>query len=218
MGRHSKVDRPAPPRPDGRTSTGSHRAVGRTPRRRIAAWPIVCTVLVALLGMGWLGLSWADGVLASRAEAQASSCQEGDATLRVVVTPSAEQPVTAAAARWNEARTVVRAHCVHVEVEAMPSRRVLDALAGATNLDAIGGMPAGWLPESSWWISELTQNRPEMIASPAESVTSARGADYPFLGLSGEGIDVVQKHAMQSFRAFLLEPTQQADFAAAGIG
>jgi hypothetical protein len=224
MGRHSRAEPPAPPSPptppspDSCTSTGTHRAIGRSPRRGIAAWPIACAALVALLGLGWFGWHWADGLLNRRAEAQASSCAEGDAFLRVVVTPSAEKAVEEAANRWNQADTVVRGHCIRINVDAVASRKVLDALTGRTSLDSIGDMPAGWIPESSWWISELDTTNPQLIASPAQSVATARSADYPFLGLSGEGIGVVHKHATQSFRAFLLEPAQQEIFAREGLG
>ncbi|UJW30797.1 hypothetical protein L3Q67_37245 [Saccharothrix sp. AJ9571] len=198
------------------SATGSHRAIGKR-RRRVATWPIACLVLVALLGLGWLGWGWASGELNSRAEAQAASCAEGDASLRVIVTPSAEAPVKAAATRWNDAKTVVHGHCVNITVDAMASQRVLDALLGQSELTSIRGMPAAWLPETSWWISELTTKKPEMIGSPAQSVASARSADYPYLGLSGNGVDDVQKRAAQTFRGFLTEPAQQADFAAAGL-
>jgi hypothetical protein len=206
------------PVPDALTSTGSHRAIGKAAsRRRIAAWPIACVVLVGLLVLGWFGWNWADGVLNSRAEAQAAACAEGDASMRVVVAPSAEKPVTAAATRWNQAKTVVHAHCIHIGVQAIPSERVLNALKGRSNLDAIGGLPAAWLPETSYWISELTTAKPELVGSRPESVASARSADYPYLGLSGAGIDDVQNRAAQRFREYLQEPTQQADFTAAGI-
>jgi hypothetical protein len=217
MGRHNRVETPAPPSPDSCTSTGTHRAIGRGPRRKIAAWPIACMALVALLGLGWIGWTWADDMLNRRAEAQASSCAEGEAALRVVVTPSAEKAVTAAAQRWNQANTVVRAHCIRVDVDAVASRTVLDALTGKTGLESIDGLPAGWIPESSWWTSELDNTEPQLIGSPAESVASGGSADYPFLGLSGEGITVVHEHATQSFRAFLLEPAQQQLFADNGV-
>ncbi|GAB3482314.1 substrate-binding domain-containing protein [Amycolatopsis cihanbeyliensis] len=215
MGRHSRVEHPR--RLDERTTTGSHRAVGRKARRRVAPWPIACVALVALLVLGWMGWNWADGLLNSRAQAQGSGCAEGEATVNVVVTPTAHQPVRTGAARWNEADTVVRAHCVHVVVRAESSERVLDALAGRSDLAAIGGQPAAWIPESSWWVTELTTSKPELIAAAPESIAHARSADYPFLGLSGENVDTVQKHAAQSFRAFLLEPAQQAAFEQVGL-
>ncbi|OZM72519.1 hypothetical protein CFN78_15580 [Amycolatopsis antarctica] len=202
---------------DGETRfvTGHHRAIGKAARRRrVAKWPIACLVLVALVGLGWLGFSWAASESNTRAEAQAAKCTDGDSTLAVVVTPSAEKAVTAAAQRWNDAKTVVHAHCINVEVKAVPSEQVLGALSGKTGLDTIGGLPAAWIPESAYWVDELTANKPEIIGSPAESVASARSAEYRYLGLSGKGIDDVQKRAAQSFRGFLTEPAQQADFTA----
>lgn len=199
-------------------ATGSHRIVGKkAPRRRIATWPIACAVLAALIGLGVIGWNWADSELNSRAEAQAASCSGGTSQMRIVVTPSVQKPMTAAADRWNQAATVVHGQCVHVTIDAKPSSQVLDALVGRTNLDAIGGLPAAWLPESSYWVSELTTKKPEMIGSPAQSVANARSADYPFIGLTGQGIDDTVLRAAQTFREYLEQPAQQADFTAAGI-
>lgn len=197
---------------DTRYVTGHHRVVGKTKRRRVAKWPIACLVLVALVGLAWLGFTWAESESNSRAEAQAASCADGDSTLRIVVTPSAKQAVDAAAQRWNDQKKVVHAHCIRVEVQATPSQQVLDALAGNAGLDTIGGLPAAWIAESAYWVDALTSNKPEIIGSPAESVASARSAEYRYLGLSGQGVDDVQKRAAQSFRGFLLEPEQQAAF------
>ncbi|MEV6824305.1 hypothetical protein [Amycolatopsis sp. NPDC051102] len=199
-------------------ATGSHRIVGKkAPRRRIATWPIACMVLAALIGLGIVGWNWADNELNSRAEAQAASCDGGTAQMRIVVTPSVQKPITAAADRWNQAATVVHGQCVHIKIEAKPSAQVLDALVGRSNLDSIGGLPAAWLPESSYWVSELTTKKPEMIGSPAQSVANARSADYPFIGLAGSGIDDTALRAAQTFREYLEQPAQQADFVAAGI-
>lgn len=217
MGRHHRLDDPESDRLDGLTTTGTHRAVPGTRRRRIAAWPIACLTLVGLLVLGGMGWSWANGILNSRAEAEASRCVEGNTDVRIVVTPSAEQPVSSAATRWNQAGKVVHGHCVHVSVDAISSQEVLDALSGRSGLDTIGGLPTAWIPESSWWTSELTANKPALIGSPPQSVASARSADYPCLSLSGPGIDDVQQRAAQSFRAYLLEPAQQTGFARAGL-
>jgi len=174
-------------------------------------------VLAILIGLGVVGWNWADNELNSRAEAQAASCDGGTSHMRVVVTPSVEKPVAAAADRWNQAATVVHGQCVHVMVEAKASAQVLDALVGRAKMDSIGGLPAAWLPESSYWVSELTTKKPEMIGSPAQSVANARSADYPFIGLAGPGIDDIALRAAQTFREYLEQPAQQADFAAAGI-
>ncbi|WP_328616357.1 hypothetical protein OHS18_06920 [Amycolatopsis sp. NBC_00355] len=202
----------------GAEATGSHRIVGKkAPRRKIAGWPIACLVLAALIGLGIVGWNWADSELNSRAEAQAASCSSGTSHMRVIVTPSVQKPLTAAADRWNQAATVVHGQCVHVMIEAKASSQVLDALVGRANLNAIGGLPTAWLPESTYWISELNTKRPEMIGSPAQSVATARSADYPFVGLTGPGIDDTLLRAAQTFREYLEQPAQQADFAAAGI-
>jgi hypothetical protein len=217
MGRHHRLDDPEPDRFDGRTTTGTHRAIPGTTRRKVAAWPVACAALIGLLVLGGMGWSWANGILNSRAQAEASRCVEGNTTVRVAVTPSAEPPVSSAATRWNQAGKVVHGHCVHVTVDAIASQEVLDALAGRSNLDTIDGLPTAWIPESSWWTSELTATKPALVGSPPQSVASARSADYPCVVLAGGGIDDVQQRAAQSFRAYLLEPAQQAVFTRAGL-
>ncbi|PXY30156.1 substrate-binding domain-containing protein [Prauserella endophytica] len=219
MGRHSRVEEPATERPDARTTTtGTHRAVGKAARRRVAAWPIACVVLVGLLVTGWFGWNWADGVVASRAEAQASDCQEGDSVLRVVVAPAAAEPVTKSAMRWNDERTVVHGHCVTVDVHAAKSDRVLDALLGRGSSASLGGgTPAAWLPESASWAEKLAEGRPAIVGSQGQSVATGKQGDFPYVALAGDGVDATQQRAAQSFRAYLLAPEQREHFDEVGL-
>ncbi|WP_328610124.1 substrate-binding domain-containing protein [Amycolatopsis sp. NBC_00345] len=225
MGRHSLAEEPVPhpldpPKPQqGRgETTGSHRIVAKkAPRRRIAGWPIAVAGLVVLIALGVFGWNWADSVLNNRAEAQAASCTGGRSQIRVLVTPQIAKPVQTAAARWNQDLTVVHGSCVQVDVETKDSSDVLSALTGKTALDSIGGLPDGWIPESSSWSQQLSAAKPELIGSPSMSVASFAQSDYPFIGLAGASIDDTQQRGTQSFRAYLKEPTQQADFTAAGI-
>lgn len=212
MGRHSQVEDPGPEHPEhttSLTSTGSHRAIGKAAgRRRIAAWPVACLVLLGLLVAGWFGWNWADGVVASRAAAQATDCGEGNAMIRVAVDPSAQRPVSAAAQRWNATDTVVHGHCIRVHIEAAPDEQVLDSLLGRTAPSAIGGRPTAWVPRSAEAIDELARTRPDLIGSGAEPVAGGERG-YQLVTFTGDGIDAVQQRAAQSFRAYL----QQADFA-----
>ncbi|TWE28045.1 hypothetical protein [Prauserella muralis] len=198
------------------TTTGTHRAIGRT-RRRVAAWPIACAVLAALVAAGWFGWNWADGVLATRAEAQASDCAEGDAAIRVLADPGVTTPVAAAAKSWNDARKVVHGHCVRVDVQAVPADRVLDELLGKTGRSYVDGSAAAWVPESSSAVERLSSAKPGLIGSQPESVASGQGGDYPYVGLAQDGIDDVEQRAAQSFRAFLLDSAQRAAFTKAGL-
>ncbi|WP_084144617.1 substrate-binding domain-containing protein [Amycolatopsis jejuensis] len=225
MGRHNLAEEPVPhpldppKRSPGRSeTTGSHRIVGKKPpRRRIAKWPLVALGLAVLVTLGVVGWNWADSVLNNRAEAQAASCNGGRTDVRIVVTPQIAKPVEAAAARWNQDLTVVHGSCVHVAVESKPAAEVLGALTGTTPIDSIGGLPDGWIPESSYWVAQLAKAKPDAIGSPAMPIGSGPPADYPFVGLSGASIDETQQRGTQSFRAFLKEPAQLADFTAAGI-
>ncbi|HKS49075.1 MAG TPA: hypothetical protein VJT49_29000 [Amycolatopsis sp.] len=197
---------------DGTVATGHHRAVGTAAgRRRIAKWPIVTGVLVLLLGLGMLGWGWANNVLDSRTEAQAKACTEGDSTMKVVVAPGAVQPVSAAAAKWNEAKTVVHSYCVRIDVQSFASDHVYSALTGQ-NPDAIGGIPAAWIPEAGNWGDRLAAARPDLIGSPAEKLT----AGYTYIGLGGSAVDEVAVRAAQVFRDFLMQPAQQSAFSPTG--
>ncbi|WP_229874237.1 substrate-binding domain-containing protein [Amycolatopsis deserti] len=192
-------------------ATGSHRVIGET-KRGIAKWPIVAASFVVLLVLGLLGWGWADSILNSRAEAQASACAEGDSNLNVIAAPSVAPAVTAAAERWNQARTVVHAHCVHVHVQAIDDQRVLLALTGRGNIDSIGGQPAVWIPENTATITELTAAKPTLLTSPSESLATTATADYPCAVLTADDVDEVQQRASQVFRNYLQEPAQKADF------
>ncbi|QRP49637.1 substrate-binding domain-containing protein [Amycolatopsis sp. FDAARGOS 1241] len=230
MGRHSLAEEPVPhpldppKRPQGRSeTTGSHRIVAaKAPRRRIAKWPLACLGLVILVAVGVFGWNYADSVLNNRAEAQAATCTGTRTTVRVVVTPQIAQPVDTAAARWNSDLTQSHGACVHVDVESKPSADVLNALTGKTDVATIGGLPDGWIPESSYWITQLTNAKPALIGAPPMSIGSGKPADYPFVGLVGSSLggpatDENQQRATQTFRAYLKEPAQLAAFAAAGI-
>ncbi|HET6501892.1 MAG TPA: hypothetical protein VFG87_14125 [Amycolatopsis sp.] len=220
------------------TATGQHRIVGREPsgatgqhrvvgaavgRRRIATWPIVSGALAVFLVVGLLGWGWANNVLNSRAEAQANGCSEGSSTMRVVVAPGIAAPITSAAAKWNQANTVVHSHCVHIDVQAVDSTQVFDALTapGATpgaqpDSAAIGGVPAAWIPESgpqaTDWAGKLGTARPDLAPTAQPLATG-----YSYIELGSAVVDDVSARAAQVFRDFLLEPAQQADFSSAGL-
>lgn len=215
MGRHSMVEEPAPRPSDDRTSagrqrtgesTGYHRAVGKAaPRRRIAKWPLVAAAMITLVVVALFAWNWASNVVDTRTEAQAKSCAEGDSTMRVVVAPGAARAVSAAATKWNNARTVVHSHCVHIDVQTAPSDHAFDALTGHAGLDTIGGVPAAWIPEATDWADRLAGVRPDLVTAPAEPLTIG----YTYVCLGGPGLDEVAVRAAQVFRDFLLDPAQQ---------
>ncbi|WP_019812620.1 substrate-binding domain-containing protein [Saccharomonospora saliphila] len=199
------------------TTTGSHRAVGRAARRRVAAWPVACVVLIGLLVAGWFGWNWADGVMESRAAAQATDCPEGDAVVRVAAAPALAEPTTTAASRWNRHRTVVRDHCVRIHVHTADDADVFAVLTGTADAAGLGGAPSAWLPASEDWADRLAERRPDRLGSSPVPVASGDGGAHPYVGLAGETVEAVHQHAAQSFRAFLLRPAQQDTFVAAGF-
>lgn len=216
MGRHRRTSQRARSGSADVMSTGTHRATGKVPRRRVAAWPIISLVLVGLCVAGWFGWNWADGVLDHRAEVQAMACQKGEATIRLAVDPVVEQPIHVAAHRWNAEDIVVHGHCIHVEVQSMPSEEALNVLLEHDTSETTRDAPTAWVPESSAWVEQLSEQRPGLTAASSRSVASDAEGDYPYLPLTGN-VDGVQQRAAQSFRAFLLEPAQQTDFRAAGL-
>ncbi|MGW9306716.1 hypothetical protein ACWGPQ_01775 [Saccharomonospora azurea] len=212
-GRHRARQQPEPAQSV--TSTGTHRAAGR--RRGVAAWPIACVVLAGLLVAGWFGWNWADGVLESRAVAEVESCQAGDTTVRVAVDPALVDPVSTAADRWNREGTVVREHCVHVDVQAVPSAEVEAVLSGTADPADIGGYPTAWLPDSAERIDALAQQHPELIGSSGLTIASGPDGEHRYLAVAGPDTRDAQQHAAQSFQKFLLRPAQQQAFRAAGL-
>lgn len=187
-------------------STGYHRAVGKAAsRRKIAKWPLVAAAMVALVVIGLFAWNWASNVVDTRAEAQAKNCAEGDSTMRVVVAPGAARAVSAAATKWNDARTVVHSHCVHIDVQTVPSDQAFDALTGHVGLDTIGGVPAAWIPEATDWAGRLDTDRPDLVTAPSEPLT----AGYTYVCLGGPDLDEVAVRAAQVFRDFLLDPAQK---------
>ncbi|MCU1682952.1 MAG: hypothetical protein JWQ81_3691 [Amycolatopsis sp.] len=224
MGRHTLQEDPVPHQPEPREdvestyTTGTHRAIGKAaPRRGVAKWPIACLVLVGLIVVGVFGWNWASGELNNRAEAAAASCTAGSASITVVVAPAVLKPIQEAADSWDQSNTVVDDHCVHADILAKTSQQMLDALSGQTSVDSVGGLPDAWIPESTYWGSQLQARNPALIGSLPQSLTSTISADYPFLGLSGTSISETQMRAAQSFRAFLQQPAQKATFAKDGI-
>lgn len=199
--------------------TGRIRAA-RLRMRGLAKWPIAVATLIVLLALSWAGWNWAESVATrtARAQAQATRCPEGPATLRVVVAPDIRGPVAAAARSWNRTGHVVHAHCVHTVVQAIPSAQVADALTGRTSMSTIDGLPAAWVPESERWLRELRQTRPGILGASGESIATAGEAGYPYVGLAGDGVSPTQARAAQSFRAYLLRDRQRSAFTDAGFG
>lgn len=218
MGRHSKAEPPARVPRSGPLGSGYHRAVGANRPRGIAKWPIACLVAAAVLGVAWVGWVWASNVLNSRAEAQAGACTDGDASLFVVAAPAIAEPITDAARKWNASDRVVHDRCVTVEVAKADSQAVLETLSrkssGSGSAEAV---PAAWVPESAKWVEELAQAQPHRISGETVSIANAESADYPFVSITGDGVDAVQERASQVFRRYLLEQAQRGLFSDAGF-
>lgn len=164
--------------------------------------------------MAWVGWIWGNSVLNSRAEAQAKACSAGDSILRVAAAPGIAAPLEDAARKWNVADQVVHDQCITVEVSAAESQNVLESF---DDRGTDSSVPAVWIPESTRWVGQLATNHPGRIAGQQVSIASAHSADYPYIGITGHGVDGVQERAAQSFRHFLLDPEQRTLFVRAGF-
>ncbi|RZS43218.1 Mg-chelatase subunit ChlD [Herbihabitans rhizosphaerae] len=152
---------------------GRHRAQGEPARRGVAGWPIVAVSLVAVVLLGWLGWTWLQSAMDSRAADQPEGCPQGDLSLRVAVAPSVESAVKESAGRWNSQRNVVHDHCVTVDVNAVEPERALGGLTGKWDESQLGPRPQAWLPDSSFWTSRLSATNNALIGAAPESVAGS---------------------------------------------
>jgi Ca-activated chloride channel homolog len=150
-----------------------HRALRGPEPRGIAKWPIVALAMVLLVALGWMGWSYAGGVLERQAAAELASCTEGEATLTVAVTPSLADVIGRAAATWTRTHPVVMDHCVRTEVAATPPQDVLDGLTAGWDVKALGERPGAWLPESSLWINRLSAQDARLLGSEPASIATS---------------------------------------------
>lgn len=152
---------------------GRHRALASRMWRGVAKWPIAVVTLIALLLLGWLGLDWVNGTLERRAATRSQSCPEGDSVLRVAVAPNIAGAILQSARRWNEQSTVVRDHCIRLDIAALDSKTVFTGLTGQWDATALGPRPQAWLPESSVWVNRLAAANNALVGSPPESVATS---------------------------------------------
>jgi hypothetical protein len=147
-----------------------HRTLRAKVKRGIAKWPVLIVVLVVLLGLSWLALSWAGGVLDKRSQALAQSCSEGDSVLRVAVTPSVAEAVRDVARAYSATRPVVYDHCIAIEVTSADSSAVLEGLTTTWDESKLGKRPHAWLPDSTLWANRLTALNAKLVGSAPKSI------------------------------------------------
>jgi Ca-activated chloride channel family protein len=147
-----------------------HRALRAKVRRGIAKWPVLIVAFVVLIGLGWLILSWAGGVLDKRSQALAQNCSEGDSVLRVAATPSVAEAVAEVARAYSATRPVVYDHCIAIEVTSLDSPAVLDGLTTTWDESKLGKRPHAWLPDSTLWANRLTALNAKLVGAAPKSV------------------------------------------------
>ncbi|TCP50835.1 hypothetical protein EV191_10799 [Tamaricihabitans halophyticus] len=204
MGRHSlapssernSTSQPSPQR------SARHRGASGSFRRGVARWPIALLAIVVLGAAGWFGWAWANGEVNQRANAAAADCQEGPAALRVAVTPEAERTATAAAKVWNQQRTVVQAHCVQVNIAAIPEKTVRTALENGWDSADLGERPQAWIADQGSITADFVDRRPELAGSTPEQLAGGDGAQYSYVALAGDEVSAVQARAAQQFLSF----------------
>ncbi|HUQ54206.1 substrate-binding domain-containing protein [Lentzea sp.] len=147
-----------------------HRALRAKVRRGIAKWPVLIVVLVVLIGLGWLILSWAGGVLDKRSQALAQNCSEGDSVLRVSATPSIAEAVADVARAYSATRPVVYDHCIAIEVISADSSAVLEGLTTTWDAEKLGKRPHAWVPDSTLWANRLSALNAKLVSSAPKSI------------------------------------------------
>ncbi|HEY3260952.1 MAG TPA: substrate-binding domain-containing protein [Pseudonocardiaceae bacterium] len=150
-----------------------HRAADGPARRGVAKWPIAVLISVLLVGLVWLGWSYASDVLERRAAAELASCTEGEETLTVAVTPSLSEVIERAAMAWTRSHPVVLDHCMRAEVARVPPQAVLTGLTTGWETKALGARPGAWLPESSLWINRLAAQDAKLLGSEPASIATS---------------------------------------------
>ncbi|MFD9701948.1 substrate-binding domain-containing protein [Lentzea sp. NPDC059081] len=147
-----------------------HRALRAKVKRGIAKWPVLIVVFVVLIGLGWLVLSWAGGVLDKRSQALAQNCSEGDSVLRVSATPSIAGAVADVARAYSATRPVVYDHCIAIEVTSADSSAVLEGLTTTWDPQKLGQRPHAWVPDSTLWANRLSALNAKLVGSAPKSV------------------------------------------------
>ncbi|RJQ78222.1 hypothetical protein D5S17_13665 [Pseudonocardiaceae bacterium YIM PH 21723] len=165
-----------------------HRAAGS--RRTVAAWPIALVVTLVVCTLGYVGYHHLSARLQMRAVAAQAGCVTGSMPLRIVVSPSIEDPIRKAVSHWNAEKTVVQDRCVLVEVTALDAPTVLQALQAGWDTAKLGPRPAAWIPESGYWTgklddSKITGSKPSSVAISPVVLAAAKDAgtamqDKPF--------------------------------------
>jgi len=150
-----------------------HRAMRGPARRGVARWPVAVLISVLLVGLVWLGYSYAGDLLERHAAAQLASCSEGEETLTVAVTPSMAEVIQQAALAWTKSHPVVLDRCMRAEVATVPPQAVLDGLTTGWDTKALGARPGAWLPESSLWINRLAAQDARLLGSEPASVATS---------------------------------------------
>jgi len=130
-------------------------------------------VLLVLSAAGWAGWSWLGKVVEQRAQAEASSCHQGEAVLTVAAAPSVAKPLREAADEWRTQRPVVQDHCIVVEVTPTEPDTVLQGLTQGWDEQAHGARPHAWVPDSSLWIDRLRAQNSGMLGSTPVSIASS---------------------------------------------
>lgn len=151
-----------------------HRAaVDPSAGRGVASWPFLAVGAVLVLLLGWVGWSWAGGVLERRLQAVTASCPEGEVVLTVAVAPAMADVIGRTADAWTRGRPVLQDHCVRAEVAGLAPQTVLDGLTGGWDAQKLGARPGAWLPESSLWINRLSAQDAKLIGSQPTSIASS---------------------------------------------
>lgn len=150
---------------------GTH-ASGKTRQlvsRKLLASVLGVILVVALL-LTWRGI----GDRRDDGSTTAQQCLEGKGLVALAVDPAIAPALQQIAADYNATGSIVRDHCVQVQVRPADARGILEGLI-AENWDtqAHGAYPGAWIPESSVWSAALQVAAPDALAGGPESLVSS---------------------------------------------
>jgi Ca-activated chloride channel family protein len=153
---------------------GQHRRAGRSGASRLFLTLVVLLLVAGAGAGGWYGYhAWQHTASAT------ASCPSGGG-LTIAAAPEIAPAVSALASDWNGKRTAVDGSCVPVTVEAATPASEAAAIAGASKVAVSGlgqangatSVPDVWIPDSSTWLSRLTEASPQ-LAMNGTSVASS---------------------------------------------
>ncbi len=149
-----------------------HRSeAGRRGISRGLVFAALCVVLILAGTVLW----WQLGDRVNKQGDQAAgTCVEGKATVSIIADPDITDALRGIAKSYNGSHPVVRDHCITVDVRPGDSRITYQGLHEPQwDSSTLGTFPAGWIPQSSVWTSQLQVDNPKLIDGTPDSLVTS---------------------------------------------